>query len=89
MAPSAIDPPVQTAILPSIKDTKKPVQWEIPIPEPTGQRMVAAKVDLSHGYPYTPLSPLYVQDVEQIRNEPREYIDAGSRADPEKKAPSC
>lgn len=84
MAPSAIDPP--SAILPSIKDTKKPVTYQLPIPEATRRRLEAANVDLTNGYPYTPLQPLYVQDVEQIRNEPRDFIDAGSRADPEKKA---
>jgi len=86
MAPSAIETPAAAPILPSIKDTKKQTTWTVPIPGPTRQRLEAAKVDLSNGYPYTPLSPLYVQDVEQIRNEPREYLDAGSRADPEKKA---
>ncbi|TVY45230.1 putative alpha-ketoglutarate-dependent sulfonate dioxygenase [Lachnellula subtilissima] len=84
MAPSAIDPPA--AILPSIKDTKQPVTYQLPIPEPTRRRLEAANVDLTNGYPYTPLQPLYVQDVEQIRNEPRDFIDAGTRADPEKKA---
>ncbi|KAG4430606.1 hypothetical protein IFR05_013901 [Cadophora sp. M221] len=85
MAPSAIDPPA--AILPSIKDTKKSRDFEqLPIPLPTRRRLEAAGIDLSKGYPYTPLSPLYVQDAEQIRNEAREYVDAGSRADPEKKA---
>ncbi|KAL2062794.1 hypothetical protein VTL71DRAFT_5866 [Oculimacula yallundae] len=85
MAPSAVDPPV--AIISSIKDTKKPQEFkQLPIPLPTRCRLEAAGIDISHGYPYTPLSPLYVQDAEQIRNEPREYIDAGSRADPEKKA---
>lgn len=84
MAPSAIDPP--TAILPSIKDTKVPVTYKVPLPAPARQRFERAGVDLSNGYPYTPLQPLYVQDVAQIRNEPRDYVDAGSRADPEKKA---
>jgi hypothetical protein len=87
MAPSAIDPPASTpAILPFIKDTKEPVTHKLSIPGPTRQRLEKANVDLSNGYPYTPGQPLYVQDVEQIRNKPREFIDAGSRADPEKKA---
>jgi hypothetical protein len=84
MAPSAIDTP--PAILPSIKDTKAPVTYKLPIPGPTHRRLEKANVDLRNGYPYTPGQPLYVQDVEQIRNEPREFVDAGSRADPEKKA---
>jgi hypothetical protein len=87
MAPSAIDPPASNpAILPFIKDIKEPVTHKLPIPGPTRRRLEKANVDLSNGYPYTPGQPLYVQDVEQIRNEPREFIDAGSRADPEKKA---
>ncbi|TVY19862.1 putative alpha-ketoglutarate-dependent sulfonate dioxygenase [Lachnellula arida] len=67
-------------------DTKEPVTYQLPIPEATRRRLEAANVDLTNGYPYTPLQPLYVQDVEQIRNQPRDFIDAGSRADPEKKA---
>jgi hypothetical protein len=87
MAPSAIDPPLAAPILPSIKDTKKPSpNYALPLPGPTRQRLEKANIDLSNGYPYAPLSPLYVQDVEQIRNEPREYVDRGSVADPEKKA---
>jgi hypothetical protein len=87
MAPSAIDPPASNpAILPFIKDTKEAVTHKLPIPGPTRKRLEKANVDLSNGYPYTPGQPLYVQDVEQIRNEPREFVDAGSRADPEKKA---
>jgi hypothetical protein len=84
MVPSAINLPVVAPILPSIKDTKEPVTYKLPIPEPTRRRLEAANVDISNGY--TPLQPLYLQDIEQIRNEPREFVDAGSRADPEKKA---
>lgn len=35
---------------------------------------------------YRPAVPLYLQDVYAIRNEDREYIDAGTRADKNKKA---
>lgn len=87
MAPSAIDPLASNpAILPFINDTKEPVTHKHHIPGPTRQRLEKANVDLSNGYPYTPGQPLYVQDVEKIRNEPRGFVDAGSHADPEKKA---
>jgi hypothetical protein len=86
MAPSAIDAPPAAPISPLIKDTKAPKIIKLPLPESARRRFEKAGVDLSNGYPYTPLQPLYIQDVEQIRNEPREYVDAGSRADPEKKA---
>lgn len=85
---SAIEPPT-AAILPFIKETKVPITYQLPLPQPARQRFEKANIDLSKGYPYTPLQPLYIQDVEQIRNEPREYIDAGSRADPEKKVERC
>jgi hypothetical protein len=69
MAPSAIDPPASNpAILPFIKDTKEAVTHKLPIPGPTRKRLEKANVDLSNGYPYTPGQPLFVQDVEQIRN---------------------
>jgi len=35
---------------------------------------------------YRPARPLYLQDVYAIRDYDRDYTDAGSRADPEKKA---
>jgi len=84
MAPSAIDPPA--AILPSIKDAKEAATYNLPIPGPARRRFEAANIDLSHGYPHSPLQPLYIQDVQNIRSEPRDFIDAGTRADPEKKA---
>jgi hypothetical protein len=84
MAPAVIDP--SAAILPSIKDTKEPAIYQLPIPGPTRQRLEAAGIDLSNGYPCPPPQSLYIQDVENVRNEPREFVDAGTRADPEKKA---
>jgi len=58
---------------------------QVPLPGPTRQRLEAAGIDLSDGYPSVP-PPLYLQDLEIIRNEPRDFVDAGTRADPEKKA---
>jgi hypothetical protein len=41
---------------------------------------------ISKGYPYFPPKPDFVQDVEKIRTDLRQYVDPGTRADPEKKA---
>jgi hypothetical protein len=49
-------------------------------------RLEAANIDLSAGYPYRPLKPLYLQDIYNIRNTPRVHVDPGSRADPAKKS---
>lgn len=55
-------------------------------PENTLRRYQKAGIDLSKGYPYFPPKPKYVQEVEKIRTDLREYVDPGTRADPEKKA---
>lgn len=81
MAPIAIE-----AIDPAIKDVVPPRKDTLDLPEPTRKRLEKAGIDLSAGYPYRPLKPLYLDDVYNIRNKDREYVDAGSRADPEKKA---
>jgi hypothetical protein len=81
MAPIAIE-----AIDPSIKDVEQPRKDTLSLPDRTRARLEKAGIDLSNGYPYRPLKPLYLDDVRKIRSEDREYIDAGSRADPEKKA---
>lgn len=78
MAPSAIDP--------SIVDAVEPIKDTLALPKVTRARLEASKIDLSKGYPYRPLRPLYLQDVYNIRNTPREHTEAGARADPEKKA---
>jgi hypothetical protein len=78
MAPSAIDPLIVDVVEPK-KDT-------LQLPERTRARLEAAKIDLSAGYPYRPLKPLYLQDIYNIRNTPRVHIDPGSRADPAKKS---
>jgi len=78
MAPSAIDP--------SIVDVATPRKDTLGLPKASRARLEAAKIDLSAGYPYRPLVPLFLQDVYNIRNKPREFVDPGSRADPEKKS---
>lgn len=77
MAPSAIDP--------SITDVAEQKKDNLGLPKATRARLEAAKVDLTSGYPYRPLKPLYLQDVFKIRSEPRQHVDPGSRADPAKK----
>jgi hypothetical protein len=78
MAPSAIDP--------FIVDVVEQKKDNISLPERTRARLEAANIDLSAGYPYRPLKPLYLQDVYNIRNTPRAHVDPGSRADPAKKS---
>jgi Taurine catabolism dioxygenase TauD, TfdA family len=80
MAPSAI------AIHPSITDVIVPKKDTIGLPPNSRARLEAAGIDLSGGYPYRPLKPIYLDDIANIRNDDRAYTDAGSRADPEKKA---
>lgn len=78
MAPAPIDE--------SIKDYKEPIKDTLGLPDRTVNRLKKAGVDLSNGYPYRPSVPLYLQDVYNIRNEPREFHDAGARADKSKKS---
>ncbi|KAH7150302.1 hypothetical protein B0J13DRAFT_549891 [Dactylonectria estremocensis] len=77
MAPAAIDP--------AIKDVAPPIKDTLALPGPAKKRLVDAGVDLSEGYPYRPYRPLYLQDVYKIRDQPRDYVDAGTRADKSKK----
>lgn len=79
MAPSA------TPISPSIKDFVPPKKDSLPLPAPALARLSNSGVDLSSGYPYRPSIPLYLDDVYKIRSEPRDYVDAGVRADKSKK----
>lgn len=72
MAPIAIDS--------RIKDVIQPKKDTLGIPAPAKARLEKAGVDLSHGYPYRPARPLYLQDAFEIRNEPWEHDDAGARA---------
>ncbi|KAL4871532.1 hypothetical protein BDV12DRAFT_206272 [Aspergillus spectabilis] len=78
MAPAPIDP--------SIVDVAEPRKDTLGLPKTTRERLEKANIDLLNGYPYRPSRPLYLDDIEKIRNTDRAYVDAGSRADPEKKA---
>ncbi|KKY23484.1 putative alpha-ketoglutarate-dependent taurine dioxygenase [Phaeomoniella chlamydospora] len=70
----------------SIKDFVIQKKEVLGLPEPTRLRLEKAGIDLSNGYPYHPAKPLYLQDVYNIRDYDRKHIDAGTRADPEKRA---
>ncbi|KAF2649414.1 TauD-domain-containing protein [Lophiostoma macrostomum CBS 122681] len=77
--------------LPSIshiqeKDTVQPKKDTLGLPETARKRLEKAGIDLSNGYPYRPAKPLYLDDATKIRDADRPFFDAGSRADPEKKA---
>ncbi|KAK4200501.1 hypothetical protein QBC40DRAFT_306621 [Triangularia verruculosa] len=76
MAPAAINT--------SIVDTVEPRKDSLGLPEPARRRLIQSGVDLSNGYPYRPLVPLYLQDVYKIRNDERIHQDAGARADKSK-----
>jgi hypothetical protein len=81
MAPIAIE-----AIDPAIRDVEQPRKDFLGLPERTRQRLEKAGIDLSAGYPYRPLKPLYLDDVYNIRAKDRPFVDAGSKADTEKKS---
>jgi hypothetical protein len=70
----------------SIKDVAPSKKDTLPLPSNSRARLEKAGIDLSAGYPYRPARPLFLDDVYNIRNEERAYADAGSKADPEKKA---
>ena len=78
MAPIAIEP--------SIQDVAQPRKDTLGLPETTRARLEKAKIDLSNGYPYRPARPIYLDDGYNVRNKERPHVDAGSRADPAKKA---
>ncbi|KAI1169341.1 alpha-ketoglutarate-dependent sulfonate dioxygenase [Nemania serpens] len=78
MAPSAIDE--------RIVDVAEPVKDTLPLPETAVYRLKKGAVDLSNGYPYRPLRPLYLQDVLEIRSKEWTHDDAGARADKSKSA---
>ncbi|KZF19280.1 TauD-domain-containing protein [Xylona heveae TC161] len=73
-------------IVPAILDYVQPRKDTLALPATARARLEKAGIDLSNGYPYRPAKPLYLDDVIAIRNEDREHVDPGSRADPEKKA---
>ena len=78
MAPALIDDGNKGYVVPK-KDT-------LGLPEPALKRLTKAGIDLSDGYPYRPNRPLYLQDVYDIRNTDRHFVDKGSRADKSKSA---
>lgn len=82
MAPSATALP----ILPSIRDFVVQKKDTIPLPDAARARLEKAGIDFSNGYPERPAKPLYLDDAFNIRNEEREHIDAGARADKSKTA---
>jgi hypothetical protein len=77
MAPAPIDP--------SITEVAEPKKDTLGLPEPARARLEKAGIDLSQGYPYRPLRPLYLQDAYKIRDVERVHEDAGARADKSKK----
>lgn len=78
--------PIALPISPTITDVELPRKDSVALPPATLKRLTAAKIDLSNGYPYRPARPLYLQDVYAIRSKHREHIDAGTRADKDKKS---
>jgi len=83
MAPVAVDTPAQAQVEEPVKSLKA----EVILPPPNTQlRYKKAGIDISQGYPYYPPKPEFVQDVEKIRTNLRDYVDPATRADPEKKA---
>lgn len=79
MAPSATLP-----IHPSIRDYVVQKKDTLPLPATARERLEKAGIDLSNGYPERPAKPLYLDDAFNIRNEDREHVDAGARADKSK-----
>ncbi|KAI0143721.1 alpha-ketoglutarate-dependent sulfonate dioxygenase [Xylariaceae sp. FL1272] len=78
MAPAPIDD--------RITDVAEPIKDTLGLPEATLLRLRKGGVDLSNGYPYRPSRPLYLQDVQEIRNKEWVHNDAGARADKSKSA---
>ena len=70
-----------SAIIPDIVDVVQPKKDTLDLPLESRKRLEKAGIDLSGGYPYRPARPLYLQDVQTIRNSYREHVDPGSRAD--------
>ena len=77
MSPGAIDSSITDAVEQK-KDT-------LALPDAARDRLDKSGIDLSNGYPFRPYRPLYLQDVQKIRNIDRLYNDAGARADKSKK----
>ena len=75
-----------TAIDPMIVDVIEQKKDTLDLPPESRKRLEKSRVDLSNGYPYRPAKPLYLQDVQKIRDHYREHYDPGARADPAKRA---
>ncbi|WVQ82937.1 hypothetical protein IAT38_005073 [Cryptococcus sp. DSM 104549] len=93
MAPIAIDSPASAETTnkgqEDVATLKARLQSKPDIilpPDNTLKRYLKAGIDLSNGYPYYPPKPQYVQEVSKLRENLREYVDPGTRADKEKKA---
>jgi len=70
-----------------IQQLKGSVKKDLSLPPaPARARLEKAGIDYKEGYPFYPEPPKYKQDVAEIRAETRNYVDPGTRADPEKKA---
>lgn len=82
MAPSATTLP----IVPTIRDFVVQKKDTLPLPETARARLERAGIDLTNGYPERPAKPLYLDDAYSVRNEEREHVDAGARADKSKSA---
>jgi hypothetical protein len=78
--------PIAIPISDEIKDVVVPRKDTLGLPEAAKKRLEKAGIDLSNGYPYRPAAPLYLDDAYKIRDYDREFVDAGSRADPDKTA---
>ncbi|EJT77206.1 hypothetical protein GGTG_07118 [Gaeumannomyces tritici R3-111a-1] len=87
MAPAAVEFTPVDPVIPK-NNTKAPFKpkQDLPIPDGARQRLEKAGIDLSNGYPHWPATPLYVQDVYNLRSTEREHVEPGLRADKEKKA---
>lgn len=70
----------------TIKDYVVQKKDTLPLPDAARARLEKAGIDLSSGYPERPAAPLYLDDAINIRNEDREHVDAGARADKSKSA---
>lgn len=85
MSPSATEAESRP-IASHIKDFVIQKKDTLSLPAPTRARLEKAGIDLSNGYPSRPAKPLFLDDAISIRNEDREYLDAGARADKSKSA---
>ena len=68
-------------ISPTIVDVVQPKKDTLGLPPESRKRLEKAGINLSDGYPYRPAKPLYLQDVEKIRDGFREHQEPGLRAD--------